>query len=115
MSWPTTTRWPWRVSVPEVVEAAIARTEQVAGPVGALALECFDQARAQARAPRGGYFSGVPTLLKDNVDVAGLPTQQGSDAFAPRQCGYPTTSTWPLHRHGGPPPRGCAAGLPIRR
>jgi amidase len=74
-----------RLSVPEVVEAAIARTEQVAGPLGALALECFDRARAEARTPRGGYFSGVPTLVKDNVDVAGLPTQQGSDAFEPRR------------------------------
>jgi amidase len=73
-----------RVSVPEVVEAAIARTERVAGPLGALAVDCFDRARAEARHPRGGYFSGVPTLVKDNVDLAGLPTQQGTDAFAPR-------------------------------
>lgn len=73
-----------RLSVPEVVEAAIARTQRVAGPLGTLAIECFDRARAEARAPRGGFFAGVPTLIKDNVDVAGLPTQQGSDAFDPR-------------------------------
>jgi amidase len=73
-----------QVSVPEVVDAAIARTEQVAGRLGALATDCFDRARAEAGNPRGGFFAGVPTLIKDNVDVAGLPTLQGSDAFGPR-------------------------------
>jgi amidase len=73
-----------KVSIPEVVEAAIARTEQVAGPLNALAVECFERARAEARHPRGGYFAGVPTFVKDNSDLAGLPTMQGSDAFAPR-------------------------------
>ncbi|MGA8247673.1 MAG: amidase [Nocardioides sp.] len=73
-----------RVCVPEVVEAAIERTQRVAPRLNAVAAECYDRARAEARAPRGGFFSGVPTLLKDNVDVAGLPTQQGADAFDPR-------------------------------
>jgi amidase len=70
-----------RTSIPEVVDAAIARSERVSGPLGALAVECYDRARAEARAPRGGFFAGIPTLIKDNVDLAGLPTQQGSDAF----------------------------------
>src|SRR6478736_8778101 len=72
------------VSIPEVVEAAIARTEQVAPTLNAVAAECFDRARAEAAAPRGGFFAGVPTFLKDNVDLVGLPTMQGTDAFAPR-------------------------------
>ncbi|MCY7401879.1 MAG: amidase [Nocardioides sp.] len=69
------------VSVPEVVEAAIARTEKVDGDLGAVAHAAFDRARAEARSPRGGWFAGVPTFVKDNVDVAGMPTQQGADAF----------------------------------
>ena len=73
-----------KVSIPEVVDAAIARTEQVAGPLNALAAECFDRARAEAPDPRGGFFAGVPTFVKDNSDLAGLPTMQGTDAFAPR-------------------------------
>jgi amidase len=73
-----------RVSAAEVVEAAIARAEQVAAPLGAVAVDLFERARAEARDPRGGYFSGVPTLVKDNVDLAGLATRQGSDAFGPR-------------------------------
>ena len=72
------------MSIPEVVDAAIARTERVAGPLNALALECFDRARAAARDPRGGWFAGVPTFVKDNSDLAGLPTMQGSDAWEPR-------------------------------
>jgi amidase len=74
----------WRVSVTEVVEAAIGRTQRVTPHLNAVATECFDRARAESRAPRGGYFSGVPTLVKDNVDVAGLSTQQGTDAYDPR-------------------------------
>ncbi|SEC36122.1 amidase [Nocardioides exalbidus] len=70
-----------RVSVGEVVDAAIARTQQVDGALGAVAHAAFDRARDEARRPRAGYFSGVPTFVKDNVDVAGMPTQHGSDAF----------------------------------
>ncbi len=43
--------------------------------------------RADARTRRaayGGYFDGVPTFIKDNVAVAGMPTMQGTDAWAPR-------------------------------
>ncbi|MEZ0577909.1 amidase [Nocardioides sp. MH1] len=72
------------VSIPEVVEAAIARTEQVAGDLGAVAHADFARARRTARDPHGGYFAGVPTYLKDNVDVAGWPTMSGTDAWAPR-------------------------------
>lgn len=32
----------------------------------------------------GGAFAGVPTLVKDNTDFAGLPTGHGSAAFTPR-------------------------------
>lgn len=69
------------VSVAEAVEAAIARTESVNPDLNALAHVAFDRARGEARTPRGGFFAGVPTFVKDNVDLAGMPTQQGSDAF----------------------------------
>jgi amidase len=69
------------VSVPEVVEAAIARTEKVDAALGAVAHAAYHRARAEARDPRPGFFAGVPTFVKDNVDVAGMPTQHGSDAF----------------------------------
>ena len=69
------------VSVPEVVEAAIARAERVDPVLNAIAYPAFDRARAESRSPRGGFFAGVPTFVKDNVDVAGMPTQQGTDAY----------------------------------
>ncbi len=73
-----------QVAIPEVVDAAIVRTERLQPELGALAHVAFDRARAEARDPRGGFFAGVPSFLKDNVDVAGMPTQQGCDAFRAR-------------------------------
>ncbi len=74
-----------RIGRVEVVEAAIARTEAVNPALNGLAHKAFDRARAQSAAPaRGGLFSGVPTFVKDNVDVAGLPTMRGTDAWPPR-------------------------------
>jgi amidase len=71
------------VSIPEVVEAAIARTERVQPDLNGVAFEAFDRARREARDPKPGFFAGVPTWVKDNVDVAGLPTMDGCDAWAP--------------------------------
>ena len=72
-----------RCRIPEVVEAAIARTEAVNDRLNAVAYADFDGARERAADPHGGFFAGVPTFVKDNVDVAGMPTMQGSDAWAP--------------------------------
>jgi amidase len=71
------------LTVPEVIEAAIARTEAVNDRLNAVAYADFDGARVRAGDPRGGFFAGVPSFLKDNVDVAGMPTQQGTDAWEP--------------------------------
>ncbi len=73
------------VSAAELVEAAIARTEKVNPTLNGLAYEAFDRARERANAPRpyGGYFDGVPSFIKDNVAVAGMPTMQGTDAWTP--------------------------------
>ncbi len=69
------------VSVLEVVDAAVERTQQVDAALGTMAFTAYDRARAEARAPRDGFFAGVPTVVKDNVDVAGLPTCHGTDAW----------------------------------
>jgi amidase len=77
-----------RVGRAEVVEAAIARTEAVNAAVNGLACRAFDRARAEAAGasgpPKSGFLSGVPTFVKDNVDVAGMPTMRGTDAWTPR-------------------------------
>jgi amidase len=72
------------VSAAELVEAAIARTEAVNPMLNGLAYEAFDRARARAGAAHGGFFDGIPTFVKDNCDVAGMPTMQGADAWQPR-------------------------------
>ncbi|CQD21256.1 amidase [Mycobacterium europaeum] len=69
------------VSRAEVVEAAIARTEAVDPILNGLAYAAFQQARSAA--PATGFFDGVPTFLKDNVDIAGQPTMHGTDAWTP--------------------------------
>lgn len=76
------------VSPAELVEAAIARAERVQPVLNGLAHADFDRARAEARgvgsALAGTLLHGVPTLVKDNVDVAGWPTQHGTGAFTAR-------------------------------
>jgi amidase len=73
-----------KVAIPEVIDAAIARVEQLAPTLNPVAYVAYDRARDEAADPRPGYFAGVPTFVKDNVDVAGMPTMQGADAWTPR-------------------------------
>ncbi|OBH65851.1 amidase [Mycobacterium intracellulare] len=75
-----------RVGRAEAVEAAIARTEAVDPALNGLAYAGFRQARAAAERAADGYFSGVPTFIKDNVDVAGQPTMHGTDAWTRRDA-----------------------------
>lgn len=70
-----------RVSRAEAVEAAILRTRMLDRALSGLAAERFSSAVADARAPHEGFFAGQPSFVKDNSDVAGLPTQQGARAF----------------------------------
>jgi amidase len=74
-----------RLSRAEAVEAAIARTEAVNPALNGLACQAFDQARAKAleSGSDGEFFAGAPTFVKDCVDVAGLPTMSGADAWVP--------------------------------
>jgi amidase len=82
------------VSPRELIEAAIARTEAVNPQLNGLAFEAYGRARARAdaRRPHGGYFDGVPSFIKDNVAVEGMPTMQGSDAWEPRPV--PANGAW---------------------
>ncbi|MGW0640208.1 amidase [Nocardia salmonicida] len=73
-----------QVSAREAVQASIERAESVRESLNAIAYQDFEQALDRADSPRPGAFSGVPAIIKDNVDVAGLPTNHGSAAFAAR-------------------------------
>lgn len=78
------------VTAVELIDAAIARAA-AAGPLAAIVLESFERARDEAArtdamiergATLPGAFAGVPTFIKDQIDVIGLPTRYGSDAHA---------------------------------
>ncbi|MBJ8348952.1 amidase [Antrihabitans sp. YC2-6] len=73
------------VSRIEVIDAAIDRVERVNPHINAIAYAAFERARVAAAGPHTtGPFSGVPSFVKDNNDVVGLPTCFGSAAFKVR-------------------------------
>lgn len=71
------------ITAREAVEASLARAAAAAGLAAIETLD-FDRGLEAATRPRTGPFAGVPTFVKDNVDVAGLPTGEGSAAFTAR-------------------------------
>lgn len=64
----------------EVTAAAIARAERVEPHLHAFAHRLFDSPRRAADGP----LRGVPTVVKDNTDLRGVPTNHGSEAFTAR-------------------------------
>lgn len=76
------------LSVVEVVSAAVERAERLDPAICAVAVADHERAVAAARTASGraggaraGALAGVPTYIKDMVDVAGLPTTWGSRAL----------------------------------
>ena len=79
----------------ELVEAAIARVAAVDDQLHGLQVRDFERARTagfDASAP----LAGVPTFIKDNTDVAGLPTNHGSACFVakPAKKDSPVTTQY---------------------
>jgi amidase len=70
------------LSAVEAVEAAIRRAERVADRLGAVATPDHDRARHVAAAGPTGPLAGVPSYVKDNAAVAGIPLRNGSAALA---------------------------------
>jgi amidase len=75
-----------QVSPTEVLEQHLERIAALDGRLGAFRLLRTEEARAEARALEargdlGGLaLAGVPVAIKDNVDLAGTPTRNGSAA-----------------------------------
>lgn len=76
-----------RLSAEELMRATLARIGDVNGGLNAIvSLRDVDtlmqEARGADRAAGGGPLRGLPVAVKDLSDVKGLPTSQGSPAFA---------------------------------
>ncbi len=69
-----------KISAEEAAAAAIARARKVNGELNAVAFEAYERALVESRSDKTGIFAGVPTFIKDNVDVMGMPTRYGSQA-----------------------------------
>ena len=77
------------VSSREVIEAHLARMEEINASVNAVTLKLGDRALDAADAAdtantmaRVRPLHGVPFTIKENIDVVGTPTTQGVPAFA---------------------------------
>ncbi len=70
-----------RLDANEVLAAAVARARRVDPDLAAIIVERFAEATPPSGAAADGPFAGVPTFIKDTLNVAGLPTRQGSEAL----------------------------------
>jgi aspartyl-tRNA(Asn)/glutamyl-tRNA(Gln) amidotransferase subunit A len=82
------------LSATEVVEAHCAALESLA-PLGALITDCSEQALARAGAGVSGPLAGVPVIVKDIVDTAGVRTTYGSRIYAEH---VPAENAWVVAR-----------------
>ena len=65
----------------EAVEASLAAAAKHAG-LNAVITLCPEQALVRARGPLAGPLAGVPVLIKDLFDTAGVRTTYGSRIYA---------------------------------
>ncbi|XOZ35020.1 amidase [Halomonadaceae bacterium KBTZ08] len=75
------------VSEQELNQAAIERLRQLDPQLNALVVECFDTPHRDARGRNHG-LAGIPSLLKDNTDLKGLPSRHGSAAIRPHPASH---------------------------
>jgi len=73
-----------RTTPAALVEAAIVRLERVNPLINAVSHPNYDRARAAAVANPDGPLAGIPTLIKDNIEQAGLPWTSGCRALRDR-------------------------------
>ena len=85
----------------QAVDAAEARWQDVDQHVNAIPTPCFDRARKAAKAlmqkpvEDRGLLAGLPVVIKDLTDVAGVRSTQGSPIFAdhiPQTSGFVVTT-----------------------
>lgn len=67
-----------------LTEAAITRLDRANPLINAVSHPNYDRARAAAAANPGGPLAGIPTLIKDNIEQAGLAWTSGCRALRDR-------------------------------
>lgn len=83
-----------KISAAEAVDAAIERAERAEPLIAAFATTDFDRARQRVSRHVEGRFGGLPTAMKDQTAVAGLPLGWGSQTVAnagPAESSSPIT------------------------
>lgn len=76
------------VSATDVVSAAIERSRLAQATLNGVVAEDYERCllKASQMTPTDAPFAGVPTFIKDNTDVEGLPTGHGSAAVPLRNA-----------------------------
>ncbi len=89
------------VSAAELLDATISRIEALDGQINAVVDRAFDRARESIdRVPEDGPFAGVPTFVKDLVDVEGLRRTEGSRLRAEHRSDASPDYVMALERSG---------------
>lgn len=70
-----------KISSAEVIRAAIERAEIVNPDLNAFVLKTYDQAKNKILQDSDSLLLGIPTVIKDNIPLEGLPTQNGTYSF----------------------------------
>lgn len=70
-----------QISAAEVINAAIERAEKANPHLNAIVLKSYEQAKSQKPQEGAGILAGIPTFIKDNIPLKGLPTQHGTLSF----------------------------------
>ena len=71
-----------RVTPTDLAAQALERLAALDDPAVVISAFTLDELVAQARSAPKGALWGIPFMVKDNIDVAGLPTTAGCPAFS---------------------------------
>ncbi|MFW5679788.1 MAG: amidase [Pseudomonadota bacterium] len=90
------------ITAVELVEAALARLEEVEPQVNAVPTICAERALTQARtAERDTLLAGLPLVIKDLHEVGGVRSTYGSPIFADLVPDRSDRAVARIERHGG--------------
>lgn len=70
------------ISLEEAIDAAISRAKKSENILNAIVIQDYERVKSRAKRPlRSDSLINAPAFLKDNINLAGLPTRFGSQAM----------------------------------